>query len=63
MRGGIFFHPSNEDLSLGTRLRKMPPGIELSVKGRIETAADAAGGDGDAFHGFSNAVRADEGSL
>jgi hypothetical protein len=38
MRGGIYFHPSNEDLLLGPRLRKMPLGLKLSVKSRIETA-------------------------
>jgi hypothetical protein len=36
MRGGIVFHPSDEEPSLRPRLRKMALGIELSVKGRIE---------------------------
>jgi hypothetical protein len=38
VRGGIFFHPIDKDLSLGTPERKMPLGPEVSRKSRIETA-------------------------
>jgi hypothetical protein len=38
VRGGIFFHPIDKDLSLGAPERKMPLGPEVSRKSRIETA-------------------------
>jgi hypothetical protein len=41
MSSGIFFHPTNQDLSVGPRLGKMPLDLDLSVKGRIETAVAA----------------------
>jgi hypothetical protein len=41
MRDGICFHPCDEDLSPGARLRKMTLGVNASVKSRIETAVTA----------------------
>jgi hypothetical protein len=38
MKGGICFHPCDEDLSPGARLRKMTLGVYVSVNSRIETA-------------------------
>jgi hypothetical protein len=40
VRGAIFFHPIDKDLSLGTPERKMPLGPEVSVMSRIETAVE-----------------------
>jgi len=38
VEGGFYFHPNNEDLSLGTPVRKKPLGFQDSVKSRIENA-------------------------
>ena len=42
MRGGIYFRPDNEGLLQGARLGKMPLGLKLSIKSRIESAVACA---------------------
>jgi hypothetical protein len=64
MRGGIFFHPGGEDLSItpgskdrslgtpivaGTTERKMTLGVHVSVRSRIETAVRAISGEREDF--------------
>jgi hypothetical protein len=38
VEGGFYFHPNDEDLSLGTPAREKPLRIQDSVKSRIENA-------------------------
>ena len=43
IQGGFFFHPSDEDLSLGTRLRKKP--LEGFASGYIYSGSSLGGQD------------------
>ncbi len=45
VEGGFYFHPNDEDLSLGTPERKKPLSRVDSVSSRIETAVARDGGN------------------